>query len=360
MKIITIVGARPQFIKAAAFSRALDKQQEEIIVHTGQHFDSNMSKIFFDELEIPEPKYNLGISGGNHGEMTGKMIAAIETVLIKEKPDWMLLYGDTNSTMAGGLAAVKLCIPIAHVEAGCRGGRLSNPEEVNRVVTDRIAQLLFAPTEIELHNLEQENLAENAHIVGNIMYDSYLYAKKRNRDNPDFLIYDLNHNRVILPEQYYYLTCHRQENTNDDALINILRAMNQLEAPTIYPVHPRNRGRIKTICNLEKLDHIILLEPLGYFESIKVLMDCIKVVTDSGGLQCEAFYEEKQCITVLDFTPWPQTLVGNRNQLSRPDTNEILRKLNNKMEIDKNYHPFGNGYAAEKILTHIVNYNKKV
>lgn len=359
MKIVTIVGARPQFIKAAAFSRALGKQQEEIIVHTGQHFDSNMSKIFFDELKIPEPKYNLGISGGSHGEMTGKMIAAIEAVLIEEKPDWVLLYGDTNSTMAGALAAVKLCIPITHVEAGCRGGRLTNPEEVNRVVTDRVAQLLLVPTEIELHNLEQENLAKNAHVVGNIMYDSYLYAKERNRDSVDFVMYDLNHRAITLPEQYYYLTCHRQENTDDKALSNILYAMNQLEAPTIYPVHPRNRERVKKICNTEKLDHIILLEPLGYFESIKVLTDCKKVVTDSGGLQCEAFYEEKQCITILDFAPWPQTLVGNRNQLSRPETNEILRKLNSKMEIDKNYCPFGDGHAAEKIITYMVKYNEK-
>lgn len=351
MKIVTIVGARPQFVKAAAFSRAVAGRHEEVILHTGQHFDPNMSAVFFDELRIPEPRYNLGVSGGSHGKMTGTMLSSIEEVLIREQPDWVLVYGDTNSTMAGALAAVKLGIPIAHVESGVRLGTLSNPEEVNRVVTDHVAQLLFAPTELEKKNLEQENLGAKAFVVGNIMYDSYLYCSSLPWDKDKSEIHGLTGHRIKIPDRYYYLTCHRQENTYDDQpLLEILSAAEQLDAPAVYPVHPRNKERAERLCTNNRFGNIILIQPVGYFESIHLLKNCEKVVTDSGGLQCEAFYAGKQCVTIFDWAGWPQTMVGNRNQLSKPVSVELLEKLSKKQEIDLSYQPFGDGHTAERII----------
>lgn len=349
MKIVTVVGARPQFIKAAAFSRAVSGCHEEIIVHTGQHFDANMSDVFFEELQIPKPKYNLGISGGSHGKMTGAMIMALEEVFQKENPDWLLIYGDTNSTMAGALAAVKLRIPIAHVEAGVRMGTLTNPEEVNRVVTDHVSQLLFTPTELERENLEKENLEKRAFVVGNIMYDSYLYCSRLQRNMQQIIGFDGK--SIEIPEKYYYLTCHRQENTyNDEPLMQILFAMNQLPYPTVYPVHPRNQERALRLCRKNKYQNIILIKPVGYFESICLLKNCEKVVTDSGGLQCEAFYACKQCLTIFDKEIWPQTMVGYRNQLSKPIASDILEKLNFRQSVDETYKPFGDGHTAEQII----------
>lgn len=357
MKIITIIGARPQFIKAAAFSRVVKGKHQEILVHTGQHFDANMSDVFFEELEIPAPKYNLGISGGTHGKMTGAMLGAIEDVLLREKPDLVLVYGDTNSTMAGALAAVKQRIPIAHIEAGVRTGTLSSPEEVNRIVTDHISQLLFTPTKIEKENLEKENLKEYVFAVGNIMYDSYLFCmdKPWRKDEAD--ISDLFGKKIMIPDKYYYLTCHRQENTyTDKPLKEILTAMNQLDAPTVYPVHPRNQERAFKLCKEYNFQNIILIEPVGYLNSIHLLNNCEKVVTDSGGVQCEAFYAGKQCVTVFAYAGWPQLMVENRNQLSKPDANEILKKLSAKQQIDINYQPFGDGHTAERILELIEKY----
>lgn len=360
MKIVTIIGARPQFIKAAAFSRAIAGKHEEILVHTGQHFDSNMSDVFFEQLDIPKPKYNLGISGGTHGKMTGAMLTAIEEVLLTEKPDWVLVYGDTNSTMAGALAAVKLNIPIAHVESGVRLGTMTNPEEVNRVVTDHVSQILFTPTELEVENLAKEGICDNVYAVGNIMYDSYLHSASKEWDKEQAEIFDFNGNRVEIPESYYYLTCHRQENTFDDApLFEILSAVNSLDAPTIYPVHPRNRERARRLCNEYQFANVILTQPVGYLESIHLLKGSKKVVTDSGGLQCEAFYAEKQCVTVFDRVVWPQTMVGNRNQLSAPKANEILEKLSANQEIDPMYQPFGDGHSAEKIIEIMETYKEK-
>lgn len=351
MKIVTIIGARPQFIKAAAFSRAITGVHDEILVHTGQHFDANMSDIFFKELNIPEPRYNLGISGGTHGKMTGSMLIAIEEVLINEKPDSVLVYGDTNSTIAGALAAAKLGIPILHIEAGVRLRAMQNPEEINRIITDHIASFLFAPTNIEKDNLIKENLGDKAYIVGNIMYDSYLYCMNQLPNKKVMQIYDLNGNQITIPERYYYLTCHRQENTcYDSTLIEILKAMNQLDAPTLYPVHPRNRKRVFEIYKNNRFDKIILIQPVGYFESIYLLSHCEKVVTDSGGLQCEAFFAKKQCLTIFDWVAWPQTIVDNRNQISNPIASEILEKLNKKQRIEPSYHPFGDGHTAERII----------
>ena len=360
LRIITIVGARPQFIKAAAFSRTVKGQHTEILVHTGQHFDPNMSAVFFEELQIPRPAYNLEISGKSHGKMTGAMIAAIEEVLIKEKPNWTLVYGDTNSTIAGALASVKLGIPVAHVEAGIRLGTLSSPEEVNRIVTDHVSQVLFAPTELELNNLQKENLDTNTYVVGNIMYDSYLYWMKQIEKMEEINLYDLNGQKVDLPEKYYYLTCHRQENTyNDVPLREVLKAMNQLDNPTIYPVHPRNQSRVKRLCLENNFEKIRFIQPVGYRESLYLLKYCEKVVTDSGGLQCEAFYTGKQCITIFDRIVWPQTMVSNRNQLSKAKTKEILEKLSKRQVVNLEYQPFGNGHTADKIIKIMEEQTKK-
>lgn len=348
MRIVTVVGARPQFIKAAAGSRVLRKEHQEILVHTGQHFDDNMSAVFFREMGIPAPDYYLGISGGSHAQMTAKMLVEIEEILIKEKPGALLVYGDTNSTLAAALSAVKLHIPVIHVEAGNRLGTLDNPEEVNRITTDHVATIDFCATEDALQKLKNEGLGDRSYCVGNIMYDSFLQFADLPWDHPNIL--DFNGNPVSVPPEYYYMTCHRQENTySDEPLTEILRAMNCLDAPTIYAVHPRNHERAKRICEKEIFRNIILTQPVGYSDSIHLTKNAKKIVTDSGGLQCEAFYAGVQCVFVLDYVAWPETMVGNRNQLAKADHNDILKKLSAKQIIDPDYRPFGDGHAAEKI-----------
>lgn len=348
MKIVTVVGARPQFIKAAAGSRQIRKEHQEILVHTGQHFDDNMSAVFFREMGIPAPDYNLGISGGTHAVMTARMLTAIEEVLKKEQPDALLVYGDTNSTLAAALAAAKMRIPVFHVEAGNRLGTLDNPEEINRILTDHCATLLFCATEDALHKLQKEGLGERAHCVGNIMYDSFLHFADRPWDHPDIRMPDGT--PFTVPERFYYMTCHRQENTySDEPLTEILAAMNSLDAPTIYPVHPRNHDRALRICAKENFGNICLVQPVGYSDSVHLTKNAIKIVTDSGGLQCEAFYAGVQCVFVLDYVVWPETMVGNRNQLAKADREDILYKLSKKQVIDPAYRPFGDGHAAENI-----------
>ena len=348
MKIVTVVGARPQFIKAAAGSRQLRKEHKEIMVHTGQHFDDNMSAVFFREMEIPSPDYNLGISGGTHAQMTAKMLIGIEEILMKEKPDALLVYGDTNSTLAAALAAVKIHIPVLHVEAGNRLGTLNNPEEINRITTDHVAKLDFCATEDALNKLKREGLGDRSYCVGNIMYDSFLHFADKPWEQSNIL--DFNGNKVTVPQDYYYMTCHRQENTfSDEPLTEILLAMNSLDAPTIYAVHPRNHERAKRIVEKNAFNNIILTQPVGYSDSVHLTKQAKKIVTDSGGLQCEAFYAGVQCIFVLDFVVWPETMVGNRNQLAKADHEDILKKLAAEQVIDPTYQPFGDGHAAEKI-----------
>lgn len=348
MKIVTVVGARPQFIKAAAGSRAMRKYHREILVHTGQHFDDNMSAVFFREMGIPEPDYNLGVSGGSHAQMTAKMLVGIEEILVKEEPDALLVYGDTNSTLAAALAAVKLHIPVIHVEAGNRLGTLDSPEEVNRITTDHVATLDFCATEDALDKLKKEGLGDRSYCVGNIMYDSFLHFADLPWDHPSII--DFDGNSVKVPEQYYYMTCHRQENTySDEPLTEILLAMNSLDAPTVYPVHPRNHERAKRIVEKEGFTNIILTQPVGYSDSVHLTKNAKKIVTDSGGLQCEAFYAGVQCVFVLDFVVWPETMVDNRNQLAKADHKDILEKLAKEQTIDPSYQPFGNGHAAEEI-----------
>ncbi len=348
MKIVTVVGARPQFIKAAAGSREIRKEHQEILVHTGQHFDDNMSAVFFREMGIPKPDYNLGISGGSHAQMTAKMLVGIEEILLKEKPDSLLVYGDTNSTLAAALAAVKLQIPVLHVEAGNRLGTLKNPEEVNRITTDHVATLDFCATDDALDKLRKEGLGDRSYCVGNIMYDSFLHFADQPWTNPNIL--DFEGRPIDIPGTFYYMTCHRQENTySDEPLTEILLAMNSLDAPTIYPVHPRNHERAKRICEKKKFNNIKLTQPVGYSDSVHLTKHAKKIVTDSGGLQCEAFYAGVQCVFVLDYVVWPETMVGNRNQLAKADHKDILHKLSAEQIIDPKYQPFGDGHAAEKI-----------
>ncbi len=350
MKILTIVGARPQFIKAAAMSRLLKKEHDEIILHTGQHFDVNMSDIFFDELEIPVPRYNLNISGGSHGIMTGRMLMGIEEVLQKEKPEAVLLYGDTNSTLAGALAAAKLNIPVIHIEAGNRFGKMSNPEEINRIVTDHLSSLLFPASESAMNFLIKEGLGEKSYMVGNVMYDAFLYFSDKAmllKKNP----LDYNGCPWELPSRYCYMTCHRQENTADDkSLMEIFKATDMLDMPTIYPVHPRNQERALRLKQKHGLPKLKLIPPVGYLESVNLTKHASLILTDSGGLQCEAFYAEVKCVTILDFVVWPETLIGNRNTMSAPKADEIIEKLNFPQEIDPVYQPFGDGHACDKIM----------
>lgn len=359
MKIVTIVGARPQFIKAAAVSRVLRKEHEEILVHTGQHYDYNMSEIFFKELDIPKPEYNLGISGGTHGKMTGSMLSSIEDLLIEEKPDMLLVYGDTNSTLAGALAAAKLHIPVCHAEAGNRLGTLKNPEEINRICTDHVSTLLMCCTSSAVDFLKKEGLTQNVYLIGDPMYDAFVYYGERLTDKDKDAIIDLAGGKVTIPKVYYYLTCHREENTaTDETLIEVLGAMNSLDAATIYPVHPRNRERVEQLCSLYNFSNIILTQPVGYLTSIALVKSAKKIVTDSGGLQREAFYAGVQCVTVFDYVVWPETMIGNQNQLSKPDKQEILSKLAVKVERDESYQPFGDGHSAEKITRIISEFNK--
>lgn len=348
MKIATVVGARPQFIKAAMVSHELRKRHEEILIHTGQHYDYNMSDQFFEELSIPTPTYNLGISGGTHAQMTGKMMIAIEEVLMKEQPDWLLVYGDTNSTLAAALAAAKLHIRICHVEAGARTHSVTNPEEINRICTDHVSTLLLASTESGMESMKLEGLSERSEMVGDPMYDAFLeYSGKIKKG---FELKLLSGEKQEIPQNYYYLTCHREENTSDEVLKEIFDAMNSLEYPTIYPVHPRNKDRAQKVKEKFGFDKLILTEPVGYLESIFLVNHAEKIVTDSGGLQREAFFAKKKCVTILDFVCWPETMVDNRNNLSKPEKKMILTELSKKQTVKDNYQPFGDGKAAKKIV----------
>lgn len=359
MKILTIVGARPQFIKAAALSRVLRQYHTEILVHTGQHYDKNMSDIFFEELSIPTPVYNLGISNATHAQMTGRMLEKIEKVIFSENPDMLLVYGDTNSTLAGALAAVKVHVPVIHVEAGGRLGTLDNPEEVNRILTDHISTILFACTKSAAAFLKKEGLQEKTYLSGDPMYDAFLYYSKKIGEQLPVII-DINEKIWELQNNnYYYLTCHRQENTSDEAtLFEILSAMQALDRPVVYPVHPRSMAVVKKLYTAHNFRNIIVCEPTGYLMSLSLVKNAKKVITDSGGLQREAFFAGKQCVTIFNHVVWPETMLDNRNQLSIPNKNMILEKLDSSQHLDETYKPFGDGKACEKICDVINRWEK--
>ena len=331
-------------------SHVLRQKHQEILVHTGQHFDYNMSEQFFKELDIPDPDYNLGISGGTHAQMTGHMMVAIEEVLLKEKPDWLLVYGDTNSTLAAALAAAKLHIPVCHVEAGARVHSMTNPEEINRICTDHVSTLLLASTQSGYDEMAKEGLQDKGVLVGDPMYDAFIeYSNKLNIK--DITLQLLAGGTCHVPVDFYYLTCHREENTNDDKdLLEIFKACETLDASTIYPVHPRNKQRALRLLEQKKFTKLFLTEPVGYLESACLVKNAKKIITDSGGLQREAFFAGKKCVTILNFVCWPETMIEGRNELSKPDADEIVAKLGYPQIIDEAYQPFGDGHAAEKIV----------
>ena len=353
-KLVTVVGARPQFIKAAVGSRQIRKEFREVLVHTGQHHDANMSDIFFEEMEIPRPDYNLGIAGGSHGEMTGRMLIELEKVFLAEKPDAVLVYGDTNSTMAAALAAVKLHIPVVHCEAGNRFHTLNSPEEVNRIVTDHVSALCLACTESALRSLQREDLGDRSYMIGDPMYDAFLYYGNRADQTAFQDVLDFDGNPVPVPDRFYYMTCHRQENTNDPRILNeILSAMEMLDAPTLYPVHPRNQNTVRAIIRDARFHNILFIQPVGYLSSISFAKGAEKIVTDSGGVQREAFFAGKQCVTVLDVEVWPETMRNGCNRLARPDRADILDKLSAPCVFDPAYQPFGDGNSADKLVGRI-------
>jgi UDP-N-acetylglucosamine 2-epimerase len=318
MKIVSVVGARPQFIKAATVSRVLRSNPSitEILVHTGQHYDENMSDIFFRELSIPEPDYNLEVGSGSHAAQTGLMLQGIEAVLLKEKPDMTLVYGDTNSTLAGALASVKLHIPVAHVEAGLRSFNRTMPEEINRIVTDRISDLLFAPTVTAVENLEHEGLSALTAFTGDVMYDSVLFYRKMILAEPK------KYNTPGIPPEYLLATIHRAENTdNPENLRNIFRAFSGLPHNIVLPIHPRTRRLLESESTVP--GNVIIIDPVGYLQMMKLTIGATKVLTDSGGLQKEAYFLEKQCITLRTETEWVETLHDGWNTIAASDPAKI-------------------------------------
>ena len=289
MKIVTIVGARPQFVKAAAVSRVIRKKHEEILVHTGQHYDNNMSDVFFDELHIPKPDVNLGVGSGTHARQTAEMMIGIEDVLLREKPDYLMVYGDTNSTLAGAIAASKIHVPIIHVEAGLRSYNMRMPEEQNRILTDRISTLLLCPTEVAVENLKKEAITEGVYNVGDVMCDAVLYYSKMLEEHPkEFYFEHLEgiYEPIDSVDEWYLATIHRAENTDDiDKIRNILAAFEELDAPVIFPVHPRTKGLVTKLRDEHKYSNILFVQPMGYLDMLYFVKHAKKAVTDSGGLQ---------------------------------------------------------------------------
>ncbi|MFE8644857.1 non-hydrolyzing UDP-N-acetylglucosamine 2-epimerase [Sphingomonas sp. NCPPB 2930] len=355
-KIVTIVGARPQFIKAAAVSRTIrtdfSDKLEERIVHTGQHFDDNMSKVFFDELDIPEPHVHLAISGGNHGAMTGRMLESIEAVLLTERPDWVLVYGDTNSTLAGALAAAKLNIPIAHVEAGLRSFNMRMPEELNRILTDRISTLLLCPTATAVQHLASEGLSRGVHLVGDVMFDASRFYGQLARQRSCIL------DRLKLQGRGYVLaTCHRAENTDDpDRLTQILESLAEIaeDMPVVLPLHPRTRKLIEATGLQASLYRLLVVEPLPYLDMVALEQASTVIMTDSGGVQKEAYFYRVPCITLRDETEWVETVQLGWNRLAGASKKSILGAYKDLasagLPAAVHENPYGNGDASKRLL----------
>lgn len=360
MKITTIIGARPQFIKAAVISRSISQLNknnpshriDEIIVHTGQHYDDEMSGLFFRELEIPEPKYNLDIGSGYHGFQTGKMLIAIEKVLQKENPDWVLIYGDTNSTLAGALAAAKLHIPIAHVEAGLRSYNRKMPEEINRVLADQLSQLLFCPSHAAVDNLALEGIREGVFVTGDVMMEAVQFAEKKISRNAVLL------NKLSLkPKEYFLATVHRAENTeNINRLKGILSAFESLNKAVVFPVHPRTRKLLKTI-KYHPPKNIKIIDPLGYFEIITLEKYAKFILTDSGGIQKEAYWLEVPCITLRDETEWVETVQNGWNVLVGAEDDMIVDGVNSFILPEKHPPLYGDGNSSYHCIQKLLEEN---
>jgi UDP-GlcNAc3NAcA epimerase len=346
MKIVTILGARPQFIKAGSVSREIAKHSniKEIIVHTGQHFDKNMSDIFFDEMKIPKPHYNLNINGLSHGAMTGQMMEKIEKILLQEKPDWVLVYGDTNSTLAGALSASKLHIKVAHIEAGLRSFNMKMPEEINRILTDRISNILFCPTVTAITHLKNEGFENfNCKIInsGDVMQDGALFYSSLAIKPP-----------IKLNKEFILSTIHRAENTDDkERLKEIFEALNEIgkDIQIILPLHPRTKQIIQS-SNLT-IQNLTIIEPLGYLEMVYLIKNSQLIMTDSGGLQKEAYFFKKPCITLRDETEWIELIEHKFNVLVGANKKKILHAYQ-EFEFNKNFNLilYGKGNASEIIL----------
>ncbi|MEM7129645.1 MAG: UDP-N-acetylglucosamine 2-epimerase (non-hydrolyzing) [Chloroflexota bacterium] len=349
MQILTVVGARPQFIKAAPVSKALRAVgHTEYLVHTGQHYDHGMSQVFFDELQIPTPDINLAIGSGSHGKQTGEMLARIEEVIQQGKPDWVLVYGDTNSTIAGALAAVKLHVPVAHVEAGLRSFNREMPEEHNRILTDHCADLLLCPTQTAVELLAKEGITQNVHLVGDTMYDAVLQFGKIAIEQSTILN-DLG----ISKGQYLLATIHRPYNTDvPENLESILSAFRKIDAPIIFPVHPRTRQKLNALDNLKSsIPNLKLIDPVGYLDMMTLLQSAKFLLTDSGGMQKEAYFFAVPCVTLRPETEWVETVQAGWNVLVGANKDKIVSAVRDgEWPEGKPEQLFGDGQASEKIV----------
>jgi UDP-N-acetylglucosamine 2-epimerase len=345
MKILTVVGARPQFVKAAAVSRILRETHTEVLVHTGQHYDERMSEVFFRELGIPEPAYNLEVGSAGHSVQTGEMLIRMEPIFEKEKPDWVLVYGDTNSTLAGALVASKLHIPVAHVEAGLRSFNREMPEEINRVLTDHVSQLLFCPAQKAVENLKLEGVTSGVHVVGDVMYDAVLrHSDEAEKKSSILTLLDLK------PKQYLLATVHRASNVDDTAkLLNILETFSMLGETVVFPVHPRTRKAIQ-IAGFKPGENIKLIEPVGYLDMLWLEKNARMILTDSGGVQKEAYWFGTPCVTLRDETEWVETVESGWNVVAGTERERILKAVQKKLLPAAHSNLFGAGDASQKIV----------
>jgi UDP-GlcNAc3NAcA epimerase len=343
VRVVTVVGARPQFIKAAAISRVLREKHTEVLVHTGQHYDDNMSAVFFEELGIHEPDINLGIGSGHHGAQTGAMLAGIEGVLLAKQPDWVLVYGDANTTLAGALAAAKLHIPVAHVEAGLRSFNRRMPEEINRVVADHLSNLLFCPSQTAVNNLKAEGITRGVHLVGDVMVDALAFAAARAQGRSDVL------EQLGLVEGGYLLaTVHRAENTDDELrLRSILDAFDTLDEPVVFPVHPRTHKAVSSL-EYSPAPHIRLIDPVGYLDMVALERSARMILTDSGGIQKEAYWLQVPCVTLRDETEWVETTQAGWNVLVGADMTRIVQAVRTFAPPETHPALYGDGRTAER------------
>jgi UDP-GlcNAc3NAcA epimerase len=353
MRFASIVGARPQLIKVAVVSRALRQLHEELIIHTGQHYDCNMSAQFFDDLDIPAPDYHLGCGSGTHGVQTGRMLEAVEEVLLKERFDAVIVYGDTNSTLAGALAAAKLHIPVAHVEAGLRNFDQRMPEEINRVLSDHLSCRLYCPTRTACINLNREGITQGVELVGDVMYDLLLQVQPDLASRTERLLQTFH----LVPQSYALVTVHRAVNADSQsAMSGIADGLNRLEMPVIFPVHPRTRARLEHY-GINWAKHVHLMEPIGYLDTMALGRTAYRILTDSGGLQKEAFFLGVPCITLREETEWVETVEAGWNVLVGTRWQGIVKAVGRPTPEPPSHNFFGEGDAAQHIAHSLANLN---
>jgi UDP-N-acetylglucosamine 2-epimerase len=359
MRVVSVVGARPQFIKLSPLSKELRKKHREIVVHTGQHYDYELSRVFFSQLSIPKPDYNLGIGSDEHGAQTGRMLKGVEEVLLFEKPDLVLVYGDTNSTLAGALAAAKLKIPVAHVEAGLRSFKKSMPEEINRVLTDHVSSLLFCPTATSVKNLKREGITKGVHLVGDVMYDS-LRANLAVAEKRSGIIKKLG----LKKGGFYLITIHRAENTDEEGnLRKITRIVTGLDERVVFPIHPRTRKKLLEFRLLDEMlaqDGLLLIDPVSYLDMLVLEKNARYVLTDSGGVQKEAFFLKTPCLTLREETEWAETLEGGWNEIVGLSLRRILLRIRRSKKPDSNLKrdlPLTTKGAAQRIARAVSSYD---